>query len=58
MKENILAFLKSDCHNFHTSVEIELKFGQCSDILVELVKEGLIIRNEGLNYEVFKYRIK
>lgn len=56
MKEDIINFLKSNKDNYHSIVKIELRFGKCSDILDELVNDGLVEKRNGLNTEIFKIK--
>lgn len=54
MKDTILAYLKSDKHNYHTYPRLSNKFGECQSELDELVSEGLIIERPGVSTKLYK----
>jgi len=56
MEEIILAYLKSDKHNYHGYIKICMLFGKCFDVFLKLVEEGKVNKREGLNDTLFKIK--
>ena len=56
MKQQLLEFLKSDKHNYHPRISLFERFGDCENVLSELVNEELVIERMGVNQKLFKFK--
>ena len=56
MKQQLLEFLKSDKHNYHPRISLFERFGECENVLYELVNEGLIVERMGVNQRLCKFK--
>jgi len=56
MEEQIITYLSSDKHNYHSLVRLEGMFGKCYDVLLKLEYDGRIERRNSLNGVVFKFK--
>lgn len=56
MKQQLLDYLISDKHNYHPRISLFERFGDCENVLSELVNEGLIVERMGVNQRLFKFK--
>ena len=56
MKQALLEFLAAYKHNYHSAVDLCLRFGNCRDAVYELVDEGLIVERPGVNQKLYKLK--
>ena len=56
MKQQLLDYLSSDKHNYHPLISLINKFGECVDVLNELVNESMIVERPGVNQKLYKLK--